>query len=272
MAQGQSRFTANKIAGFGAFFTQNMAIVKTAIGSASYFHFDLNAGCGVNERSGCIGSPLAFREAAIKAGMPEAFCFCCEVDAGAAIELQKRTEDDERTFVTIGRNQDFVEMIPEIIAQHGSDPQKAYGSILIDPNDHRRDAIPYEGLRRVASECPKVDVLFNFPQLAIKRVWFAVAKGTLDESCASDCVDIDDLPAVIGKRHLWIRQVPELGNFAMVVGRNTDNVKDDRRTGLARWDSEDGLWFRERCKMKVEDADRRHQERLDKQSGQKRLW
>lgn len=249
-----------------------MAVVKHAIGSPTYFHFDLNAGCGFNEIAGCIGSPLAFREAAVKAGMPNALCFCCELDTDAAIELQRRTELDRYTFATQGRNQDFIEMIPEIIRQHGQDPSTAFGSILVDPNDHRRDAIPYDGLRLLAQECPRIDVLFHFPQLAMKRVTFAVAKGTLGEWAAEDCFDVDDLPQVIGKRHLWIKQTPDLGNFAIVVGRNTDNVNDDRRTGLARWDSERGLWYRERCKMKVEDADRRHQERIDRKNGQGRLW
>ena len=272
MRQGQSRHTVNKIAALEAFFTQNIAMVRHAIRSPDYFHFDLNAGCGFNELAGCIGSPLAFRSASVKAGMPEAWCFCCELDFDAARQLQTTTEHDINTLVTFGRNQDFVEQIPDIISQYGADPRTAYGSILIDPNDHRRDAIPYHGLRLLADQCPKIDVLFHFPQLAMKRVTFAVAKGTLSESAAEDCFDIDELPQVIGKRHLWIKQTPDLGNFAIVVGRNTDNVNDDKRTGLARWNSETGLWYRERCKFKVEDADRRHQERLDKASGQRLLW
>lgn len=272
MAQGQGRHTANKIAAIEAFLTQNISVVRRAIGSSHYFHFDLNAGCGINELAGCIGSPLAFRAAALKAGMPEAWCFCCEVDFGAARQLQARTQEDRHTFVTIGRNQDFVEQIPDIIRECGADPRSAFGSILIDPNDHRRDAIPYDGLRLLADQCPKIDVLFHFPQLAMKRIVAGVAKGTCPESAADDCFDIDELPQVIGKRHLWIKQTPDLGNFAIVVGRNTDNVNEDKRTGLARWDSECGLWYRERCKLKVDDAERRHQERLDSASGQRRLW
>lgn len=272
MRQGQGRHTPNKIAAIQAFLTQNMSVVKHAIGLSWYFHFDLNAGCGFNEVAGCIGSPLAFRAAAIKAGMPNALCFCCEMDFGAARQLQARTEDDQSTFVTIGRNQDFVEQIPDIIRQHGADPRSAFGSILIDPNDHRREAIPYDGLRLLAKECPKIDVLFHFPQLAMKRIFAGVAKGTCPESAAEDCFDIEELPAVIGKRELWIRQTPDLGNFAIVVGRNTRNVKADRRTGLAHWDSDEGRWYRDRCKMKVQEADRRHQETIDKKAGQRRLF
>jgi hypothetical protein len=269
--QGQGKYTANKIAVFEAFFTQNMAVVSRAIGAQSYFHFDLNAGCGMNEIAGCIGSPLAFRAAAIKVKMQRALCFCCELDAGAAISLQRRTEHDDDTFVTIGRNQDFVEMIPEIIRQHGHDPSTAFGSILIDPNNQRRDAIPYDGLARIAAECPKIDVLFHFPQNAMKRIRGAVTAGTLSESSASDCVDIDALPEIIGKTHCWIRH-KGLGEFVMVVGRNTDNIKKDAGTGLHIWDSEDGLWSRERCQMRAEEADFRHEKRLENASGQGRLF
>jgi len=128
MRQGQGRHTVNKIAAIEAFFTQNISVVRRAIGSSHYFHFDLNAGCGLNELAGCIGSPLAFRAAAIKAGMPEALCFCCEVDFGAAGQLQGRTEDDRNTFVTIGRNQDFVEQIPDIIRECGADEGVSMGA------------------------------------------------------------------------------------------------------------------------------------------------
>ena len=79
MAQGQGRHTANKIAAIEAFLTQNISVVRRAIGSSHYFHFDLNAGCGINELAGCIGSPLAFRAAALKAGMPEAWCFAARL-------------------------------------------------------------------------------------------------------------------------------------------------------------------------------------------------
>jgi hypothetical protein len=270
--QGQGRFTPNKIAVMESIFTQQVSVVARGIGARRYYGFDLNAGCGFNKLANCIGTPLAFRRAAAMAGMPDAFNFCCELDPAAASELAEKTRHDESTFVTVGRNQDFVETIPDIIRQYGDDPRTAYGHILIDPNDHRRDAIPYDGLRMIAQECGRIDVFLHHPQLAMKRIVAGVAKGTCPESAAEDCFDIDDLPEVIGKNHLWIRQTSDLGNFAIVVGRNTDKVNDDKSHRLARWESDDGLWYRERCKMKVDDADRRHRDRLEKKSGQRRLW
>jgi hypothetical protein len=270
--QGQGRHTPNKIAVFEAFFTQNISVVRHAIKAPQYFGFDMNAGCGVNKIAGCIGSPLAFRLAAQKAGMPDALCFCCELDFAAATELQYRTQDDKSTFVTIGRNQDFVEEIPEIIREHRVNPAFAYGSILIDPNNHRRNGIPYDGLRLLAEKCPRIDVIFNFPQLAMKRVTCAVASGSNCGDSADDCYDIDELPAVIGKKHLWITQTKELGNFAIVVGRNTPNVNFDKKTGLVPWDSDLGVYYRDRCRMKVDDAARKHSHVADKLLGQRRLW
>jgi hypothetical protein len=265
MSQGQGRYTQGKIERFKALFVQNVAIVN--LFRSPYFHFDLNAGCGINEKAGCEGSPLAFRAAAIKAGMPHALSFCCEQDIESAKHLQNLTRDDSYTFVVNGRNQDFVEQIPDIIWQHGVDPRRAYGSVFIDPNNHRRDAIPYDGLRFLAKNCPRIDVLFNYPQLSMKRVAGAVAAGKMSESSAAamDCFNIEDLPKIIGKRHLWLRQQPDTGNFALVRGSNTSNIKADKRTGLAPWDSELGIWYRERCRLSVDEADRRHKARTNKQ-------
>jgi hypothetical protein len=240
------------------------------IKSQRYFHFDLNAGCGRNEKSECDGSPIAFRAAACKAKMPHALSFCCERDEVAAKRLAERCRGDRHTFVINGRNQDVVEQIPYIIRENGGDPKTAFGSILLDPNDQKRDAIPYDELRGISNKCPRLDVFFNFPHLAIKRLNGAVAKGWHSAEVARDCVDIDDLPEVIGKTYLWI--APQIGNFVLVVGRNTDNVNDDRNTGLHRWTSEYGVWFRERCRMAVDEADKRHQERLSVASGQKLLF
>lgn len=269
--QGQSRFTAHKIAGFEAALTQNLSIVRV-IGAPRYFHFDLNAGSGWNDKAGCYGSPIAFREAANKAGMPAALSFCCEMDLPSARRLQKKTEGDRQTYVVAGRNQDFVGMIPYIIKRYGCALGEAYGSILLDPNDQRRDAIPYEELRHVTACCPRLDVFFNFPQLAIKRMSASVQKGTLKPEFAKDCFDIDEMRDVIGRDHLWIKQTPAMGNFALVVGRNFAKVSHDRKTGLHPWDSELGLLYRERCKMPVDVAEDRHRQRMAKKAGQSLLF
>lgn len=270
MAQAQGKYTKAKIEGFAAALQQNVSVVCHGIRAQRYFHFDLNAGCGRNEIAMCDGSPIAFRAAACKAKMPQALSFCCERDEVAAKRLAERCRIDPCTLVINGRNQDVVEQIPYIIREYGGDPKTAFGSILLDPNDHNRDAIPYDELRVISKKCPRLDVFFNFPQLAIKRVNGSVAKGRHSPEVARDCVDIDDLPEVIGKEHLWI--APQIGNFVLVVGRNTDNVNDDRNTGLHRWTSEHGVWFRERCRMAVEEADKRHRERLSVASGQKLLF
>jgi len=270
MAQGQGKYTNAKVDGFAAALQQNVSVVCHGIKAQRYFHFDLNAGSGRNEKAECDGSPIAFRAAACKARMPNAFSFCCERDKVSAKRLAERCRADPYTWVVEGRNQDFVKQIPYIIRENGGDPRTAFGSILLDPNDQNRDAIPYEELRVISDKCPRLDVFFNFPHLAIKRLNGAVAKGFHSAEVARDCVDIDDLPEVIGKTHLWIAR--QIGNFVLVVGRNTDNVNDDRKTGLHRWTSECGVWFRERCRMPVDEADKRHEERMSVASGQKHMF
>ncbi len=270
MAQGQGKHTKAKIEGFAAALQQNVSVVCHGIGAERYFHFDLNAGCGRNEIAKCDGSPIAFRAAACKAKMPHALSFCCEQNEAAARRLAEICRTDPCTWVINGRNQDVVKQIPYIIRDFGGDPKTAFGSILLDPNDHNRDAIPYDELRVISKKCPRLDVFFNFPHLAIKRLNGAVAKGCLDQEVAVDCVDIDDLPEVIGKEHLWIAR--QIGNFVLVVGRNTGNVNHDRNANLHRWESEFGVYYRERCRMPVDEADKRHHERLSVASGQKRMF
>jgi hypothetical protein len=272
MTQGQGKHTAAKIAGFEAALRQNVAIVAKGIRAQHYFHFDMNAGSGWNDRASCYGSPLAFRAAACSAGFPSAMSFCCELDPAAAKQLAERTKVDPYTYVVCGRNQKFAEMIPRIISRFGVDPSEAFGSILLDPNDQCRDAIPYEELRHATAACPRLDVFFNFPQLAMKRIVAAVQKGKHPASSARDCFHIDDMPQVMGRNHLWIKQTPDMGNFALVVGRNTDNVSADRQTGLAAWDSDNGILYRERCVLPVDVANARHAERMAKKSGQSLLF
>ena len=272
MTQGQGRHTAMKIAVLEAAFKQNVSVVANGIKASDYFHFDMNAGCGWNAKANCYGSPIAFRSAACSAGFPNALCFCCEVDASAAKTLANKTSKDKHTYVIYGRNQQFSQMIPQIISRFGVNPSNAFGSILIDPNDQRRDAIPYQELRMVTSLCPRLDVFFHFPQLAMKRINGGVAKGTLKPEHALDCFHVDEMPEVIGKKHLWIKQTPDMGNFALIVGRNTPNINADRKTGLAEWSSDLGVYYRERCVMPVAVADARNRERLARKSGQKLLF
>ncbi len=272
VTQGQGKFTANKIRCFEASFKQNVSVVASALKSKTYFHFDMNAGCGWNEKANCRGSPLAFRVAANEAGMPNAFAFCCELDSVSAQQLAQRTKKDRYTFVIHGRNQVFANLVPHIIKRYGVNPKDAYGSVLVDPNDHNKCGIPFDELRSLTEKCPRLDVFFHFPQLAIKRVTGAIRKGVLDASHSANCFSIEDMPQIIGKKHLWIKQTPEMGNFALVVGRNTPNIKSDKRTGLAEWNSEMGVYYRERCSFAVGEAEARHRIRQEKIKGQRMLF
>ena len=272
MIQGQGKHTEHKIAGFEAVLKQNIAVVRYGIKENKYFHFDCNAGSGFNAAVNCEGSPLAFRRAARQAGMGNALSFCCEKNEGAAMELQRRTSADADTYTILGRNQDFTLMIPDIIRQFGVDPAYAYGSILLDPNDHKADAIPYRELREITEICPRLDVLFNFPQLATKRILASVAGGHMNSQSAIDCVDIEDMRDVINKKHLWIKQTPQMGNFALIVGRNTNNISKDLKTGLVEWDSDQGIYYRNRCSLPVDEAEARYQEKLEIKSGQMQLF
>lgn len=271
VVQGNGKFTSRKLAGFAAALRQNLIVVSRSIRAEQYFHFDLNAGCGYNEVAKCDGSPIMFRQLANEIEFLNAFSFCCEIDRQSASKLAELTRYDHRTFVVAGSNQRFVEMIPDIIRRFGCDPGEAFGSILIDPNDHNREAIPYKELRVLSARCPRLDIFFNWPYLAIKRVRGAANKGFIrNHEALRDVIDIDELPAITGKRHLWIAE--QVGNFVLVVGRNTAKINKDRSSTLEPWESVKGRYYRERCRLPADEADRLHKQRMEIVCGQRRLF
>lgn len=247
--QGQSRSTEEKLRGFGAFFTHQLSVVQAISRkqrlSRPYLHFDLNAGCGHNHKVNVIGSPLLFREVANVTSL-RCVQFCVELNKDSAIELAARTRSDPDTFVIHGDNREFTQAIPHIVAQYDR-PEFALGSILVDPNNQRRDAIPYDALREVAKACPRLDIAFNFPSNQIKRIRGALKKGVrFGEDVLADCISMDELPEVLGKRHLQVRE--RVGEFTLVVGRNTP-LGDWKSMGFHAWDSERGKAIRALSQM-----------------------
>lgn len=248
--QGQGLTTAEKERGFEAFFRVQLSVVsqiqtKWARARAiTYLHFDLNAGSGRNDLAGVAGSPLLFR--AIASNFPlRAIQVCVELDEERAAQLAKATECDQDTYVICGDNREVAAAIPHIVDQYDR-CSHAFGSILLDPNDQHRDAIPYDELRTVAAACPKLDIAFNFPSLATKRIRCNYEKqGGVKEETVAALVDIEDLPRVLGKRYMQIRR--GVGNFHLVIGRNHE-VGDYAKEGFVRWESPEGIERRRRAK------------------------
>ena len=93
VTQGQGVTTEFKERGLQAAFTINLKVfngLNARYNNAwRYFHFDLNCGSGINEEVGCIGSPIAFINAAEQTGCQSYFAGFCDTNETALAKLLK---------------------------------------------------------------------------------------------------------------------------------------------------------------------------------------
>lgn len=245
MTQGQGEFTEDKIRGFRKIFTQNLAVYSRWKSPDPYIHIDLHAGSGFNHEVNVKGSPVIFAEAAIDAGC-NWIMFCCEVDKGRCKMLGEAMRQYPSVFPFYGNNDELCMSIPDRLNARGISPRSAVGTVLVDPNGFASKRIgskvipqiPWEGLKFLFSECPKLDCLFNYPGTAMQRV---------RDSDHCDYVHIDELPGRLNKRFWSIREPLPRWKFTAMVGRNTNKVK--QASGFTEFDSKLGVRRRMRCCM-----------------------
>lgn len=245
--QGQSDQTEFKERGLEAAFSINLRIFNAKIGSRfgdryPYWHFDLNCGSGINEKIGCIGSPLAFLRAAESTQVPRYFAGFCDINQTslAALKGREGVANNQDCFLFHGDNAELVDAIPDIIGAHER-PHQAMGMVLSDPNGF---AVPLEELAALSQACPKLDVAIHW-NTRIRRLY----RGQ-----GWEFVDIDEAIAMLGKSHWLIRKPMGAHQWTVLVGRNLQ-VGDHRSLGFYHLDSEMGQDIMQRCKARLQDAE-----------------
>lgn len=184
-----------------------------------YFHFDLNSGNGWNEDVDCIGSPIAFVNAAISANVDCFYAGFCDRDPDAIQQLRGRIEiaTDERCACFCENNAQFIYRIPSIIEDHGEKLDKVIGMVLCDPNGTE---VPINELAELSSVLPRVDIAihWNSTQFKRNRGAFGVDRLTLERALSS-----------INKEHWLIRKQKGKQQWTMLIGRNhnVNNKLDD---------------------------------------------
>jgi three-Cys-motif partner protein len=258
-AQGQSEaVTEAKERGISAACTINLKIfsgfirkhAKTWAGDrACYMHFDLNAGSGMNDKVGCIGSPLAFLGAARACGVERYRAFFCDIDRSAVRQLLRRTAiaEDPRSFVMHGDNASLCDAIPRIVRDIGGEnPGRAIGSILVDPNG---TDVPVAGLAWVAEQCPQLDIFINVAAAALKRN-------------RAQSVAISDLLMAVQKDHWLIREPIGQWQWVMLHGRNLE-IREHRALGFYDLRSRKGEEIFEVCEFTREQRHAFRNQQLD---------
>lgn len=226
MIQGQSRDTEEKERGIRSSIAINFQIATAKLPWAPYFHFDLHAGCGWNHDFNVPGSPLAFWQVADGSGHARPIGHFVELDAGRAAELRARPELQDRfnCYVHHEDNAEFCARIPDLIRGHGDKPEYAIGSILIDPNGPV--AVPYDAIAEVLRQCPRLDVIYNFPGTGTKRL----PDGHRQK------ITIGDIPALFHKQHWLIRKQIGPWQWSLLIGRNL-KTRDYPSLGFYHWES-----------------------------------
>lgn len=254
--QGQSRSTEDKERGFASMFAINLRIFQAKFPGHIYFHFDLHAGSGWNEKVNVVGSPLLFVDLANDTGVDYRI-HAVEQDKGRASTLAGLLGHSDRAFVHHGDNCDFVPLIPELIRYYGDRPEFAIGSILIDPNN--TNGIPWNEVASVLGKCPRIDVMCHFPAGAMKRIFYGViAKGNECETWKA----MSDAIGMFRKKH-WLIRDPRFGgphHFTTLIGRNIA-IKEHRSIGFHSLETREG--FRLFQKAVLNKAE--YQQYIDKQ-------
>lgn len=131
------------------------------------FYIDLNAGSGYNEEACCEGSPIRFLRRAVGAGLPlEAYLL--EKDTGRCRELTERLShfgqsDLITSRVLCGDHRKTISIVKDRLA---SIPAEKYGLIYTDENGA---GTPFDLLRELAAQNPRLDILCSINANAIKR-------------------------------------------------------------------------------------------------------
>jgi hypothetical protein len=245
--QGQSSSTEFKERGLEAAFSINMRIFKSKIVSRfgnrfPYWHFDLNCGCGINEKIGCIGSPIAFLRAAEQVGIQNYFAGFCDINEVFLKSLMNNesVKGNEQCFAFHGENASLVESIPDII-RNKENPSRAIGMVLSDPNGY---GVPLDEMAELSVACPGIDFAIHWNS-RIRKLY----RGKEWEF-----VDIDEAISMLNKRYWLIREPRGAHQWTALIGRNI-KTGDHRTMGYFHLESEKGQDIMNRCKARLQRED-----------------
>ena len=237
-AQGQGATTEFKLRGIQAAITVTMRVATGPhLVRFPYWHIDLNSGCGINHDAGCIGSPLAFLQAASSL-KPNYRAFFCDIREEAIAELKGRVGTNSRCTLLRGDNRIALPLIAERIRGLERKPRFAMGTVLCDPNGYfYGDSVPADQLADFCREFPRIDIILNL-NVRTRRL----IRGCIEKRRAGwedvRCLRLDELPSFLNRRHWLIRNLISKGGdqFVLMVGRNY-RLGDHRALGFHHLES-----------------------------------
>jgi hypothetical protein len=237
--QGQSDNTEYKERGIAASLKVSLDLSSTNR-KYTHWHIDLNAGCGINDLVGCIGSPLAFiQQAELTKANYRAFFVDINESAIERLE-QGHIANNPRCYSFHCDNREVLPVIAEMIKSRERNYQYAWGTVIVDPNGYFGKELPHEQLIEFAHQFPRMDLIFN---LNIRI--YQCGKGHIDRKepgwINKFWPSIEQFPEVFNRKHWLIRHViGTKARFALLVGR-TKKTGDHRSLKLVQMNSHEGV-------------------------------
>lgn len=241
--QGQSPlFTIDKERSIGITVGINMRVAAATLQTQRkpYFFLDTNCGSGWNVDIGVHGSPAVFNRIADELLLPrgiERYAVCCDHDAMATAELERRMEEggwDHSTEVLTCDNENSVRYFATLIPQH-DDPRYAMGAVLFDPNGYwnkngKGVGPPVATLPEFTQRFRRIDIIGNINTIARKRMLGA---------------GLDAIPPIevlqLFHKQFWLVKLAryQRKEFLLVIGRNYP-IRHCEKYGFYDLNSEDG--------------------------------
>lgn len=177
-SQGQSSVTLKKEAAIQTCLALSLSITKPT----RFYVFDLNCGCGENRDNGanCRGTGPLIKRALQKRGI-EGRMWLCDIRKKALILAQRNFfnhsylpfDEDipmDGIFAEFVRmdNREFVPTIPQKIRETKSDPFRAQGIIVADPDGLK---VPLKEIADCLRECPRLDVAIHISNVRRVAAW-----------------------------------------------------------------------------------------------------
>lgn len=162
--QGQSDYTHFKEWRFGPLFAQALRISTAAsVAQYAFYHADLNAGSGHNEKIDVEGSPINFLRAVERTRRENFYAFFIDHSPDAIRALTMRPKIEEyarRVSIFQADNRELLPTVAAFIAARERRPNLAVGSIVIDPNGYSL-GVPWDAARVFCAEHTRIDLIMN---------------------------------------------------------------------------------------------------------------
>jgi hypothetical protein len=217
-----------------------------------YWHFDANAGCGWNDVVDVPGSPVVFHQVAdLCLGNMRRNAFFCDIDKQAVCALDARLQDGgwaSTSYLIPGDNEEALQVFGKCIEQSGEDPQKAVGSVIIDPNGYyyrtpEGVGAPINSIVEFSTKFLRIDIILNL-NARTYRMGLAQSKRGQNHHVMPP----EDVLASLNKQHWLVRWTHRGGNdWLLAVGRNFE-TGDHKAIGFYRLESAEGREIIERVK------------------------